>query len=1094
MYRNPFLVLIQSVLLMFVILVTGLSARPLFSFMKTDSATDSSKWIGINTLEMNGNASGFGGQNDEFIFAFGNLQGNFDISTRCVGIVDSSNQTEAGIMVRSDTLPVSRFCALVTLHERGTALRYRTSEGNNVVTVNLSSDVFNWLRIKRNGKRFEFFYRNYADSAWEKFSTAYNFTTFPSAVCAGIVHVSNTDRDIFTSSKFSDFGGFQEENQDLPCEPVFFDFESATPLDSLGFRNINGWVLDTNGYIRTNFCADSMDTAEILSPQFETELGADTITVSWDLYLAGDTSASLSDFSLFSIEEMVLSDRVKITGKRIGSATGTTVGYDDTIMGNIYSEGDIALLDRAIVTGDVQAGAACSLYTDASVTGTITENSVISIPVLPEKAVDTGTGNITVNPNDSMHVTPGNYSSLIAYGDSKISFEPGEYSFNSFTTEPQVRIYLQAGISDKIDINVLSSFHISDRTTMYISDTTAQNNITVYTHQADTVKFGTDLILFGRFLIPRGIAHITSRSCVIKGGLYARKIICEPDVNIIVNSRMEMDNRFEVCFFPVDTTEEQLQKFTYIIHGSMDKDSITDFILRNGNDTTVAVSFGEHTPVEENLNFEFKLFQGDTGILSRLLFNNSLGNYQIFDSTVFPVSSLSALKFQYYNNNLNWPLQARLDNILISCVQDTCPPLIIIKGPSDTTVYQYSTAVFACSVSAGGIVPTYQWYKNGVPVPWTNSSSFIMHNVDMADNESQVYCQIASSCDTVTTSAAVLNVDSCDIPQITCHPKNDTVMAGQTAEFSVTAQGTGLQYEWRCNDKIIQCWDSVYVINNVQPADNLSRYNVLVTNGCGKQNLSSYALLVVSDIEPCRLFLHPQSDTLVEEEIYHTRIQSVCPGGDITWFRNGMAEPGFTGTYYEFGPVTVSDNGTEIYCIVDNGVTADTSDTAVITVVSSADTRYSIAISGELFDGEGNKPGKDSIAEFYDFRVQLYALNRGGTALYTEMFKGISVRDGVFTVTLGKGKADNDLQEVVSSHKDLYAEIYAGYGGGMELLAPRLQLTAVPYAFTSGVKVVYGNGNPDSLDVSVPMGTMYVDKEDANSTWKCTNSGWIKLD
>jgi hypothetical protein len=82
----------------------------------------------------------------------------------------------------------------------------------------------------------------------------------------------------------------------------------------------------------------------------------------------------------------------------------------------------------------------------------------------------------------------------------------------------------------------------------------------------------------------------------------------------------------------------------------------------------------------------------------------------------------------------------------------------------------------------------------------------------------------------------------------------------------------------------------------------------------------------------------------------------------------------------------------------------------------------------------------------------------------------------------------------VTRYKELYAEIHAGKNGTFEQVAPRLRLTAAPYAFTSGVKVVHGHGNPDSTAVSAPLGTMYVDEADSNSTWKLGSKGWGKLD
>ncbi len=74
------------------------------------------------------------------------------------------------------------------------------------------------------------------------------------------------------------------------------------------------------------------------------------------------------------------------------------------------------------------------------------------------------------------------------------------------------------------------------------------------------------------------------------------------------------------------------------------------------------------------------------------------------------------------------------------------------------------------------------------------------------------------------------------------------------------------------------------------------------------------------------------------------------------------------------------------------------------------------------------------------------------------------------------------------------AEILAGRNGSMELVGPRLRLTAAPYAFTTDVKVIYGSGRPDTAAVNAPVGAMYIDRNDSERTWKMGKNGLVKLD
>ena len=182
-----------------------------------------------------------------------------------------------------------------------------------------------------------------------------------------------------------------------------------------------------------------------------------------------------------------------------------------------------------------------------------------------------------------------------------------------------------------------------------------------------------------------------------------------------------------------------------------------------------------------------------------------------------------------------------------------------------------------------------------------------------------------------------------------------------------------------------------------------------------------------------------------------------------------------------FGPVTASDNGSQFICIVSNGITSDTSNSITIKVKPPKTGRNLLAVSGKLYDGNGVPQGYGTPAAF-EFKAVLYATKTGGIPLYTEHFKekrAVIVRDTAFTVTLGRGIPEKDnLQEIVSSHHELYIELYTSRNnfGNYELVAPRLKLTSAPYAFSSGVKVMYGTGNPDTLSVGMPPGTLYIDQ------------------
>lgn len=1072
----------------------SISSNPVLKITPVGSAVDTGSYrIGTSGVELRGAGKGLNNKNDGFLFAYSITAGNCDLRTSHF-FTDTSNMSEAGLMYRADTSDSAPFCALLVLKDKGTYFKYRTSSGQNVRTAFLSNTVHSDLRINRQDTIFSFLYKNSADSIWKTVSNSYTFN-FPSIICAGAYHTSN-DTGLISSVRFKYINGLPERNiPDSVCNPIIFNFDTNTPLDSLGFRNIQNWNLDTvNGTIISTLSQDSIDMASIITPQLQSQISNDTLIVSWDLRINADSTPPWIDYSLFSIEKMELGDRVKVNGSRIGCSTRIEFGINDTINSDVFAGGKVILSDRSAVWGKVVTADVCSLGVGAFVSEAIYDSVLQSFPVIPLRSVTTGTTKIIVSPNDSINLIPGNYDSLLAGADSKIHLNPGKYSFSAFILQPQVKLYMDTDSAYRIDVNVAGKVAFGDRVKMIMNNPSAYGNVSFYSNGTDTVKFGADLTLYGAFFSPNAVSHLVSRNVVIKGGIYSRKIKAEPDVNIFATTQSIGVNKFTTSLIPSDSTEPD-HHLSFIIHRGMEQDSAIDIIMQQNSDTLIAVSSGEKTPLNRFLHFEQMFFPADSGFLSCLLYNNGLGTKLLFDSVPFNISNLDYLAFAYHQGAVLRQNILQIDNITISCINDTCPPLILINDISDVSVYEGAPVTFACSVSAGKSIPAYQWYRDSTPIPMTNNPVYTIYNSSLSDNGTRYSCHVSGVCgEELITSSALLTVNPCITPVIISNPVSDTVKLGQSATFSVTVQDTGCEFEWRRNDHIISgATSSSYTIDSVKSYNNLDRYCVLIRNGCGKQIISECAILTISDVEPCRITRHPIDDTLMVDDYYRAEVQTVCNGGIYSWFKNNIPVPGgYAGTLI-YGPLSMADNGATFYCIVSNGAASDTSDTAQIVVKLPSDNHSSISISGDLFDVNGKISGIGD-SSFFDFMVKIFVLQNGGNALYTENQKNLKVRDGQFTITLGRGTSQGDLQKITSIHKELYAEIWAGEKGTMRIIAPRLRLTAAPYAFSSGIKVIYGGGNPDTVSPDVPLGTLYIDGNDGNRTWKLGKLGWVRLD
>jgi hypothetical protein len=92
----------------------------------------------------------------------------------------------------------------------------------------------------------------------------------------------------------------------------------------------------------------------------------------------------------------------------------------------------------------------------------------------------------------------------------------------------------------------------------------------------------------------------------------------------------------------------------------------------------------------------------------------------------------------------------------------------------------------------------------------------------------------------------IVPVSSCIFPSILYQPESKTVSAGSSATFSVTAQGTGITYQWRKNGTNISgATSAAYTKTNLISTD-AGDYTVVVSGTCGSPLTSNVAKLTVT--------------------------------------------------------------------------------------------------------------------------------------------------------------------------------------------------------------------------------------------------------
>ena len=170
----------------------------------------------------------------------------------------------------------------------------------------------------------------------------------------------------------------------------------------------------------------------------------------------------------------------------------------------------------------------------------------------------------------------------------------------------------------------------------------------------------------------------------------------------------------------------------------------------------------------------------------------------------------------------------------------------ITTQPASKTVTIGQTASF--SIAATGTTPlSYQWQKNGAAISGANSSSYITPATTSGDNGATFTVTVSNSVGRVTSNPATLTVNGA--PAISGQPASQTVIAGQTATFSVNATGTApLSYQWQKGGTPISgATGASYTTPATTSADNGAQFAVVVGNAAGSVTSNAATLTVNAD-------------------------------------------------------------------------------------------------------------------------------------------------------------------------------------------------------------------------------------------------------
>ena len=167
---------------------------------------------------------------------------------------------------------------------------------------------------------------------------------------------------------------------------------------------------------------------------------------------------------------------------------------------------------------------------------------------------------------------------------------------------------------------------------------------------------------------------------------------------------------------------------------------------------------------------------------------------------------------------------------------------VITRQPAAQSVAVGKTASF--SVTATGTEPfSYQWKRNGDYILGATDSGYTTAATSVGDTNALFSVVVTNSVGSATSGNARLDV--IEPPAITVQPTAQTITAGNTATFTVTATGTSLGYQWKkAGTNIPNATSSSYTTPAMSTGGSGVDYSVEVRNGVGTVTSSNARLTV----------------------------------------------------------------------------------------------------------------------------------------------------------------------------------------------------------------------------------------------------------
>ena len=274
----------------------------------------------------------------------------------------------------------------------------------------------------------------------------------------------------------------------------------------------------------------------------------------------------------------------------------------------------------------------------------------------------------------------------------------------------------------------------------------------------------------------------------------------------------------------------------------------------------------------------------------------------------------------------------------------TQPAPKIVAPPVNNTQLSGQPASFWVGATGSGPL-SYQWQKNGVNIAGATANWITLPAVAADDNGATFRAVVTNALGSATSPAATLTVAAAPAdPAITTQPTDQLAFAGQPANFSVMATGSGpLRYQWRKNGvNLVGATATSLAVPATLTVDSGATFSVVVTSNASSTTSAAGTLTVLPAPGAPVVLASPQRSRVLVGQTgsFSVTATSAAPM-TYQWqkgtFTTNMADiAGANSATYTTPVTTLLDHLSIFRCVVSNAAGSATSATEMLFVTSAA--------------------------------------------------------------------------------------------------------------------------------------------------------------